>query len=71
MSSGGLESVLIGHPVDGVSVVIFAHVRVTSAGNGADVLDCGSDFFLVSALVHNNSVVGLEAGGIIDKVGNQ
>ena len=71
MSSGGLESVLIGHPVDGVSVVIIADVRVTSAGNDADVLDCGSDFLQVSALVHNNSVVGLKAREIIDEVGNQ
>ena len=71
MSSGGLESVLIGNIVDGVYATIIADVRVTSAGNDAAVLDCGSDFLQVSALVHNNSVVGLEAREIINEVGNQ
>ena len=63
MGTGGLESVLISHPVDGVSVVIIADVGVASAGNGTDVLDRGSDFLLVSAFADGNSVVGLETNG--------
>ena len=68
MSTGGLVSVLISHPVDGVSVVIVTDVSVASAGNGTDVLDRGSDFLLVSALADGNSVVGLETTEIKGKL---
>ena len=59
VSTGGLESVLIGHPVDGVGDT-FMDVRVAAAHDGsvARFLSriSGSDQFLVSTFVALGSI---------------
>ena len=61
MSTGGLESVLIGHPVDGVGDT-FMDVRVASAHHGTDALSIlGIDLFLGSGLFQFDAIFTLEA----------
>jgi hypothetical protein len=67
--TGRLESVLIGHPVDGVGDT-FMDVRVASAHDGSlfgslsRIL--GGDQFLVSTFVAFNSVFTFEAANLND-----
>ena len=67
VSTGGLESVLIGHPVDGVGDT-FMFVRVASAHDGTDAGFLsgigGSDQFLGSGLFHFDAIFALEAAAI-------
>lgn len=44
--SGGLESVLIGDPVDGDDDAIGTRVRVASLGNGSNILGRLAHLFL-------------------------
>ena len=55
MSSTGLESVLIGHPVDSERLSI-SRETVRSSGNGTSFK---TDLFLHSALFHFDAVIGL------------
>ena len=57
MSSLGLESVLIGNPVDG-ELLSLSGEGVRSLGNGTDFV---SDDFLLSALFHFDAVVSFVA----------
>ena len=64
MSTGGLESVLIGHPGDGVGDT-FMDVRVASAHHGSDALSIlGIDLFLGSGLFQFDAIFALEAAAI-------
>ena len=54
--TGGLESVLVGHPVDGDDDSFGGGVGVRSAGHGANILRLGSDFLLSSALLDFDAV---------------
>ena len=60
MGTAGLETVLIGHPVDGVGDSL-RFVRVRSFGDGADLVSFLADLFLFSGLVESDSVLGLVA----------
>ena len=60
MSSLGLESVLIGNPVDG-ELLSLSGEGVRSLGNGTDFV---SDDFLLSALFHFDAVVSFVAVNI-------
>ena len=68
VSTRRLESVLIGHPVDGVGDT-FMDVRVAAAHDGsvARFLSriSGSDQFLVSTFVAFNSVFTFEAANAV------
>ncbi len=59
--TGGLETVLIGNPVDGKSDAIGREVGVSSAGNGANVLWLRSNLLLGSALLNLGAILGFEA----------
>ena len=61
MVTGGLESVLIGNPVDGDNDTIGGGVGVRSAGNGADILRFRSNLFLATALLNPGAISGFEA----------
>ena len=50
MVTGGLESVLIGDPVDGQDDAIGSGEGVRSLGDGADILGFRSDLLLAAAL---------------------
>ena len=67
VGTGRLESVLIGHPVDGVGDT-FMFVRVASAHDGTDAGFLsgigGSDQFLGSGLFHFDAIFALEAAAI-------
>ena len=64
VSTGGLESVLIGHPVDGVGDT-FMDVRVASAHHGSDALSIlGIDLFLGSGLFQFDAIFTLESAAI-------
>jgi len=60
MVSGGLETVLIGDPFDGVSHAVF-WVRVLALGDGSGFISLGSDLLLDSALADGDAVLGLVA----------
>jgi len=61
MVSGGLETVLIGDPGDGVSHAVFG-VGELALGNGSGLF---SDLLLDSALADGDAVLGLEAEGVL------
>merc|ERR1711946_117746 len=58
VSSGGLESVLIGHPVDGVSYS-FQFVGVRSARNASDFFGLVADQLLLSLFLDGVTISGL------------
>ena len=60
MISLGLESILIGHPGDGVSLAIFGE-RVAALRHGSRLFGFGSDLLLDSALADDDSVLRLVA----------
>merc|ERR550534_3442319 len=60
MISLGLESVLICHPGDGVSLAIFGE-RVAALRHGSRLFGFGSDLLLDSALADDDSVLRLVA----------
>merc|ERR1711911_579167 len=60
MISLGLESVLIGHPGDRVSLAIFGE-RVAALRHGSRLFGFGSDLLLDSALADDDSVLPLVA----------
>ena len=59
--AGGLESVLIGHPVDGDGHSVGRDVRVGSLGDSADILWFLSDLLLRSALLHLGAISAFKA----------
>ena len=61
MVSSGLESVLIGDPVDSDDNAIWGCVRVTSLGNGSGVFSCLADLFLRSTLLDFDTVFSFES----------
>merc|ERR1712179_625072 len=63
VSSGGLESVLIGHPVDGVSYS-FQFVGVRSARNASDFFGLVADQLLLSLFLDGDTISGLVAVGV-------
>ena len=60
MVSGGLETVLVGGPVDGDDNAIGRGVRVRSLGDGADILGFRSDLLLAAALGDLGAISALE-----------
>jgi len=64
MVSGGLETVLIGDPGDGVGHAVFG-VRVCALGDGSRFFGLVSDLLLDSALADGDAVLGLEAEGVL------
>merc|ERR1712179_235418 len=60
VSSGGLESVLIGNPVDGVSYS-FQFVGVRSARNASDFFGLVADQLLLSLFLDGDTISGLVA----------
>ncbi len=60
MVAGGLETVLIGGPVDGDDDAIGRGVGVGSLGDGADILGFRSDLLLASALGDFGAILTLE-----------
>lgn len=61
MISTGLESVFIGHPVDGEYGSFSVGERVTSFGYGPRVFGFLAHLFLRSALLYFDAVVALES----------
>ena len=59
--ASGLESVLIGHPIDGDHRAIGSGVRVRPAGHGANVLGFRSDLLLSATFFHFDTIARLEA----------
>jgi hypothetical protein len=59
MVTGGLETVLVGNPVDGQDDAIGIGERVRSFGDGADILGFRSNLFLAAALGNFGSVGAL------------
>merc|ERR1712191_24476 len=64
MVSGGLESVLIGHPVDGDDNAIGIRVRVASLRNSSNVLGRLAHLFLRSALLHFDAIFSFECEAV-------
>ena len=64
MIAFGLESVLIGHPVDGVSLAIFRE-RVAALRHGAGLIHASADLLLDSALADDDSVLRLVAERVL------
>ena len=60
MVTGGLETVLIGDPVDGDGGAIGRCVRVRSTGNGSNILGFRSNLFLASAFLNLGAISALE-----------
>ena len=60
MVSGGLETVLIGDPGDGVGHAVFG-VRVFALGDGSGFFGLISDLLLDSALADGDAVLSLVA----------
>ncbi len=60
MVTGGLETVLIGNPVDGQDDAIGRGVGVRSAGNCADILGFRSNLLLAATFFHLGAVFALE-----------
>ena len=60
MGTAGLESVLISHPLDGVSIAIVSRIREDSPRNDTNVFDCGPNFLQVAALADRNAIVSLK-----------
>ena len=60
MVTGGLETVLVGNPVDGQDDAIGSGERVRSLGDGANILGFRSDLFLAAALGNFGAIGGLE-----------
>jgi hypothetical protein len=58
--AGGLESVFIGHPIDGEHDAIRSRERVRSLGHGADILGFGADLFLAATFRHFGAIGRLE-----------
>ena len=63
MVASGLESVLIGHPVDGQHGTIGSGERVASRGNGSDVFGFLANLFLRSTFLHFDAIFALESVG--------
>ena len=63
MISGGLESVLIGHPVDGYDNAVGVREGVAAFGNGAALFGRLADLLLRSALLYFGAVLGFESVG--------
>lgn len=59
--AAGLESVLVGDPVDGDGSAVGIGVRIRAARHSADILRFGADFFLASAHIHLDPIVALES----------
>ena len=60
VSSGGLESVLIGNPIDGVGYS-FQFVGVRSARNASDFFGLVADQLLLSLFLDGDTISGLVA----------
>ena len=60
MVTGGLETVLVGNPVDGDDDAIGSGERVRSLGDGADILGFRSNLFLAAALGNFGAILTLE-----------
>jgi hypothetical protein len=58
--AGGLESVFIGHPIDGEDDAVGSRKRVGALGHGPDILRFGSNLFLVATLRHFGTIGRLE-----------
>jgi hypothetical protein len=66
MITGGLETVLIGGPVDSDNDTIGRGVGVRSLGNSADILGFRSNLFLAAALGDFGAILTLETEGKIE-----
>lgn len=60
--TGGLESVLVGDPVDGEDVAFGVCEGVASLGDGSGFFGCLTDLLLGSAFLYLGSVFTLEPG---------
>ena len=60
MVAGGLESVFIGHPIDGEDDAVGSRERVGALGHGPDILRFGSNLFLVATFRHFGTIRRLE-----------
>ncbi len=58
--AGGLESVFIGHPIDGEDDAVGSRERVGALGHGPDILRFGSNLFLVATFRHFGTIRRLE-----------
>ena len=58
--AGGLESVFIGHPIDGEDDAVGSRERVRALGHGADILRFGSNLFLAATFRHFGPIGRLE-----------
>ncbi len=58
--AGGLESVFIGHPIDGEDDAVGSRERVGALGHGPDILRFGSNLFLVATFRHFGPIGRLE-----------
>jgi len=61
MITSGLETVLIGHPVDSQNDTIGIGERVTSLGNGSALFGRLADLLLRSTLLHFDTVLALKS----------
>jgi len=69
MSTAGLKSVFISHPLDGVSIAIVSRIRKGSPRNDGHILDCGPDFLEITALTDGNTIVSLETVRVFLAIG--
>jgi hypothetical protein len=58
--AGGLESVFIGHPIDGEDDAVGSRERVGALGHGPDILRFGSNLFLAATFRHFGPIGRLE-----------
>ncbi len=56
----GLESVFIGHPIDGEDDAVGSRERVGALGHGPDILRFGSNWFLAATFRHFGPIGRLE-----------
>ena len=57
--TGGLETVLIGDPVDGDELTFWGSVRVGSLLDATDIFGFGSDLFLITTGLCFNAILSL------------
>ena len=62
--TGGLETVLIGNPGDGVGHAVFG-VRVFALGDGSGIFGFISELLLLSALADGDTVLGFVAERVL------
>jgi len=58
--AGGLESVFIGHPIDGEDDAVGSRERVGALGHGPDILRFGTNLFLAATFRHFGPIGRLE-----------